>query len=237
MTLPSRTERADLRLGACLAVAGLAVQLPLGNWHPHEQDPNASREAFIEYAQSNDWVLVHIGQFLGAALVCFGLVLLARTLARPRGVAGALALIGGAAAIVATAVFAVQMAVDGVALDAAIGAWLDADPGNRAAAFLVADSIRAVEKGLSGFFHLSNGITLLAFGLSIAIGRHLPRALGWIGAAAGAAFLALGSIVAHTGFSAAGATVALVATVLVAVFLTGLALVAWLRTPVSSTAG
>ena len=133
-----------------LAVVGLILQVPLSFWHPHQADPNDSPAAFAEYAQSNDWVLVHIGQFAGALLITLGLVALARHLARQPGITGALATLGGAAAVLVAAVFAVQMAVDGVALKATIDAWTIADgSSDKAAAFLVADGIRSLEKALS----------------------------------------------------------------------------------------
>jgi hypothetical protein len=149
-------------------------------WHPPQADPNDSPGAFAEYAQSHNWVLVHIGQFTGALLITLGLVALARHLSRQPGITGALAIPGGAAAVLVAAVFAVQMAVDGVALKATIDAWTIADgSADKAAAFMVADGIRSLEKALSGFFHLCNGVTLLALGLALATGRG-SRA-GWAG--------------------------------------------------------
>jgi hypothetical protein len=223
-----------LRLGAVLAVVGLLLQVPLSFWHPHQADPNDSAGAFAEYAQSNNWVLVHIGQFTGALLITLGLVALARHLSRQPGITGALAILGGAAAVLVAAVFAVQMAVDGVALKATIDAWTIADgSADKAAAFLVADGIRSLEKALSGFFHLCNGVTLLALGLALATGRGFPRWLGWVGAAAGTAFLVEGVVVAQTGFSHQAANIALVPTVLLPVFLIGVAVAMWRTTPIS----
>jgi branched-subunit amino acid transport protein len=126
------------------------------------------------------------------------------------------------------------MAVDGVALKAAIDAWTIADgSADKAAAFLVADGIRSLEKALSGFFHLCNGVTLLALGLALATGRGFPRWLGWVGAAAGTAFLVEGVVVAQTGFSHQAANIALVPTVLLPVFLIGVAVAMWRTTPIS----
>jgi hypothetical protein len=72
--------------------------------------------------------------------------------------------------------FAVQMAVDGVALKAAIGTWIDAvSPGDQSAALQVAEAVRWTEKGLGGFFQFINGITLLASGVSIALGTRYPK--------------------------------------------------------------
>jgi hypothetical protein len=177
---------------------------------------------------------VHIGQFVGALLITLGLVTLARHLARQPGITGALAILGGATAVLVAAVFAVQMAVDGVALKATIDAWTIADGStDKAAAFLVADGIRSLEKALSGFFHLCNGVTLLALGVALATGRGFPRWLGWVGAAAGTAFLVEGVVVAQTGFSHQAANIALIPTALLPVFLIGVAAAMWRTTPIT----
>ena len=202
--------------------------------HPSNADPNDSAAAFQEYAASNTWTIVHIGQFFAALLVALALVTLARSLTRQGGVAGALAVIGGVTAILVAAIFAVQMAVDGVALKATIDTWTSAtQAGDKASAYQVAEGMRALEKGLSGFFHLVNGTTLLALGLAIAFGRSYPRWLGWVGAVSGLGFLAGGIVTAHTGFSPLAGTVLLGPTVLGAIFLIGAAVCMWRR---SSTA-
>ena len=104
--------------------------------------------------------------------------------------------------ILVAAIFAVQMAVDGDALKATIDTWTNAtQSGDKASAYQVAEGMRALEKGLSGFFHLVNGTTLLVLGLAIAFGRCYPRWLGWVGAVSGLGFLAGGIVAAHTGFS------------------------------------
>ena len=184
--------------------------------HPSNADPNDSAAAFQEYAASNTWTIVHLGQFFAALLVALALVTLAWSLTRQGGVAGALAVIGGVTAILVAAIFAVQMAVDGVALKATIDTWTNAtQAGDKASAYQVAEGMRVPEKGLSGFFHLVNGTTLLALGLGIAFGRSYPRWLGWVGAVSGLGFLAGGIVTAHTGFSPLAGTVLLGPTSLV----------------------
>jgi hypothetical protein len=131
-------------------------------------------------------------------------------------------------AVLVAAVFAVQMAVDGVALKAAVDAWAGASStAERSAAFGVAEGVRSVEKGLSSFFHLTNGLTLLALGLSAVLGHRLARWFGVAGALAGAAFLVGGVTVARTGFSAEANRVLLPALLLSAVFLVGASWSLW----------
>ena len=158
--------------------------------------------AFHEYARSGDWVLVHLGQFLGLMLATIGLVAMATYLGRQRGPAGFLGQVAVVTAVVSAAVFAVQMAVDGVALKAAVDTWDAATAtADRSAAYRVAESVRSVEKGLSALFNLINGLTLLSLGLGLTMASGRGRRLGWIAAVAGVGFVAVGVLTARTGFS------------------------------------
>jgi hypothetical protein len=196
--------------------------------HPSDAQPNDSAAAFREYATSHLWTEIHIGQFFGTLLIVVAFVALSRALMAQPGLAGVFAALGGIAAMVLAAVFAVQMAVDGVALKGAIDAWINAaGTSNEAAAFAVADGIRWVEKGLSGFFQLLTGTTLLALGLSISLGHRFPRWLGWTGAAAGVGSLAGGTLTALTGFSPVASLTLLPAMLLSLVFLLGVSATVW----------
>jgi hypothetical protein len=93
----------------------------------------------------------------------------------------------------------------------------------------LADGIRWVEKGLAGFFQMLTGTTLLALGVSIALGDRFPRWLGWVGAAAGVGSLAGGTATAHTGFSPEASLTLLPGTLLSLVFLLGVCTAVWRR--------
>jgi len=227
---PAVRDRALLRIGAVAAVAGIVLEILMEILHPSKADPNNSVAAFREYAaHSNTWTAVHIGQFFAALCVMIGLVALARSAGRQPGLPSALALLGGITAVMVATVFAVQMAVDGVALKAAFDAWAGASGAEKTVAFRIADEVRWLEKGLGGFFQMLNGVALIALGLSLALGRRYPRWLGWIGAVAGAGFLAGGGSTAHTGFSGQAGTIPLAPTVLAAVVLVGAAGPMWRR--------
>lgn len=200
-TKATKRDKALLRLGAITGIAGIVVQIAMSVLHPHREQPNDSVASFHEYAESGNWIAVHIGQFAGALLLALTIVALARALSRGGGVSGAFAVVAGVGAIVVTAIFAVQMAVDGVALKGAIDTWIAAPAADRASAFHVADGVRLVEKGLSGFFNLMNGVAFATLGLSIAFGNGYRRWIGWVGAFAGLGLAVGGVAVAHTGFS------------------------------------
>jgi Domain of unknown function (DUF4386) len=226
---PVSVDKALLRLGAVAGTLGIVLQVVMDRLHPHGVDPNDSAAVFREYAGSHDWTWVHIGQFAGTLLIIVGLIALARSLSRQAGVAGALGVVGAVTGMLVAAVFAVQMAVDGVALKAAIDAWTGASGADQAAAFQVAESVRWTEKGLGGFFQMVEGVTLLTLGLSVALGRRYPRWLGWVGVVTGVGIIAGGTMTAHSGFSAAAGLILTPATVLLAVFLVGIFIVMWRR--------
>jgi hypothetical protein len=235
VTPPTDTLRIEsptqLRLGTAALVTGLLSQIPLGAMHPHRENANDSVAAFHEYARSGDWVLVHLGQFLGLTLATIGLVAMATSLGRHRGVASFLGLAAAVMAVVSAAVFAVQMAVDGVALKAAIDAWEAASStADATTAFRVAESVRSVEKGLSALFNLVNGLTLLSLGAGLSLGGGRGRRLGWIAAVAGVGFVAVGFLTARTGFSHEATSVALPATGALLVFAVGMTFAGWRQT-------
>lgn len=228
---PPNADRALLRTGAVAGLLGVPLQVVLDQLHAgHAHAPNDSAGVFREYAASSIWTAVHIGQFFGTLLIGVALVTLAWSIARHGGIARALGLSGGFAALASVTVFAVQMAVDGVALKATVDAWVRATtPADKLMAFQVAEGVRWIEKGLSSFFHLLNGTALLGLGLSVALARTHPRWLGWVGAAAGVGFIAGGFITAHTGFSPEAAAVLTPALVVLVVFLVGTSISMWRR--------
>jgi hypothetical protein len=221
-------DRAMLRFAAAAGVIGVLVEIVMDQLHPATAPPNDSAAAFLEYSRSSAWTAVHIGQFTGAFLVTLMLLTIARLGAARRGATGVLATVGGFAALLYAAVFAVQMAVDGVALKGAIHRWVTATgAGEKQAAFLTASAVRDLEKGLAGFFQLLGGTSLLALGLSIAIGGLLPRWLGGVAVVAGAGLVAGGVLTAHTGFSSTASAVLLGPSVLLLVFVLGASVPMW----------
>ena len=221
---PRSVNASLLTVGLMAAVVGIVVEVVMGVLHPSHAQPNNSAAAFEEYSHSQDWTYVHIGQFAGTLLVVIALVAIARTLSGQAGMGGAMAVVGTVTAVLIGAVFAVQMAVDGVALKGTVDTWAHASTAtDRSAAFLVADGVRWIEKALSSFFHLLNGTTLLALGLSVLFGQMARRWLGWVGVIAGIGFLVGGVITSRTGFSPDASRVLTPALASSAVFLIGTA--------------
>lgn len=225
---PGSGDRALFRLGSVLGVLGIGLVVVMeGFLHPNRAHPNDSPAAFREYAASGSFTSVHIGDFVGMLCIVLALVALQRSLVHQGGWPSACAAVGVVAAVVTAAVFTVQMAVDGVALKAAVDDWVAAPAVQRPAAFRVAEGIRDLEKGLSGFFQMANGIALLSFGLAVALSRRHPRWLGVVGVLAGVGALAGGWTTAHTGFSAAASRFSLPTILFLLIFVLGVSGVLW----------
>jgi hypothetical protein len=190
------------RVACLLLVGGAGTAIIAGLLHPHDQLPNSHVAAFAEYAHSTDWLWVHALQFLSAALVVAGLLILGRALQRV-GAAPDLLRLGDAAAAATAALIAVNMAVDGVALKHAVDAWVNAPPQDRASRFAAAETVRWLEWGVNSYFTILLGLTLLLFAGALLRHGHLgarARLAGVTGTLAGALLVLNGLTVGAHGF-------------------------------------
>jgi len=179
-------------------VGGLLLTLIVTHEHPAGDDDNYP-VIFAKYAESNDWVAVHLIQFAGILLVLGGFLVLYRVL-QLRGVVPLLAGFAAAAAIAAGAVWAALQAIDGVALKQAVDAWANASGAQKSIRFADAQTVRWAEWGLNTYFRLLLGLTAVLFGIAIARTDIATRWLGWAGVVGGLAYMASGVAVAYAGF-------------------------------------
>ena len=201
-------DRALLRMGAVSMVLGLLLGIGVAPFHGGT--PPEDLQAVLPQIAANDyWVVVHLAQFVGDVLVLVGFVALFRSITQGAsvGASGALARMGIVVAVVAESVYAVNQAVDGIANKFVAQEWVSASPAEKAVAFRIADTVRHIEIGTSSLWALSGGITLLLFGLAIALGRAYPRILGWIAIAVGAGQVVYALNLAYNGFSSEGSLV------------------------------
>src|SRR5215208_957049 len=154
---------------------------------------------FMEYAQSDSWVAVHLAQWLAALLVFGGWIALYYFLtARPDSSAG-VARFGFGAAVLTLASITMLQAVDGVALKWAVDAWASAPADQEVAAFAAAEAVRWTEYALQSYSNILLGLTLILYGLAIALGTVYPRWLGWVAAGSGVAWIVHGLMVPYIG--------------------------------------
>jgi len=80
---PSRASRpvaapssAAVRTGTLLVLTGVLTGYAVTALHPHREAPNDHAHVFAEYAASEDWIIVHLGQFLAGAVLLVGMLVL-----------------------------------------------------------------------------------------------------------------------------------------------------------------
>ena len=194
------TQRFTPRIGALLLALSVIASVIGNGLHPSRQDPMDNPRVFQEYAQSDEWILAHLGQFAGYLFAFAGLVVLSQLLLGERTRAAVAAYLGFAAATASLAVAAVLQAVDGIALKAMVDTWAQASGPPQAVAFGAAESMRWLEIGINSLFRLLQGTTLAVVGLALVLSDRFPRWLGWFGVICGLALVLRGIAVAFVGF-------------------------------------
>ena len=189
------------RLGAVALPLGIIVLLVSEYFHPSRVDPMDNPAVFMEYAQSDSWTIVHLGEYFGFLLLLGGLVALYYSISAKPGVGAGLAPFGLAAAVTAAASFTVLQAVDGIALKRAVDAWVSAPADQEVARFAAAEAVRWIEIGMNSLSYFLAGLTLFLYGVAIASGSVYQRWVGLMALISGAAFMYNGVVeVAYEGF-------------------------------------
>ena len=214
------------KIGAVALLIGVLLIAISEIFHPSREDPMDFPAVFSEYAKSNVWTTVHLGEYFGFLCLLGGLVALYYSVSARPGAGAGLAPFGLAAAVVTAASFTVLQAVDGITLRYAIDAWVSAPPAQKPAAFAAAEVARWTEIGMNSLSYFLAGLTLFLFGLAIALGRVYPRWTGLLAALSGAALMYNGAVeVAYEGF--VSSIIKLVGLLLLAVWAFVMAALMW----------
>lgn len=195
---PAVSRRRDLVISGILMVTGLLINVAFTVLHPAGREDDHS-EIFADYAASDSWVLVHLGQFVGVTCALAGLLVLYRLLATGRS--RLLAQLGTAAVVATTATWAVVQGLDGVGLKQAVDAWTAASGAQRQILFGDAETIRWLEWGFQSYFRLLLGISFALAGAAILMGRHVTGWLGWTAVMGGLCSLLIGVDVGYSGLA------------------------------------
>lgn len=217
--ITTRIGAVALPLGVILFVVATAI------FHPHREDPMDNPAVFMEYAQSDSWVVIHFAQWIAALLLSGGLVSLYYSITTKPGASAGIARFGLAAAVLTAGAFTMLQAVDGVALKWAVDAWAGAPASQEVAAFAAAQAVRWTEYALQSYSNILLGLTLLLYALAMALGNSYPRWLGWVAASSGVAWIIHGGMVPYVGFF--DSIPRLVAIVLLAVWAFIIAVLMW----------
>ena len=172
--------------------------------HPSGEDPFNHPLVLAEYAHSELWVGIHIGQFAGTMMVFVGgFVTIYRLLTNAESsYTSLLGLIGFALTIITASTFAILQAVDGVALKFAVDSWMaSSEEEEKDLIFRVAEGIRWTEYGVNSVFRLLQGTVAIVFGLAIAKSILFNRWIGIGGVIIGLITLLAGVEVSYSAFA------------------------------------
>lgn len=196
--------RTAIRVGAGCLVAGVLLTVLFTLMHPSRVDPADSPAVFVEYAESDAWLTVHLGQLVGTLLLLAGLIVLFGQLSdRPR--VRLMAWTGIASAIVTAVIISILQGVDGVSLKHMSDLYAERGADPASPAFFGAEAVRWVEVGINAVYRMFLGMTMLLAGLVIARDGMYPRWFGWLGVVlAIAAWMLRGVVVWYTGFEHLG---------------------------------
>jgi hypothetical protein len=190
--ITTRTGAVALPLAIILFVVSTAI-------HPSREAPMDNPAVFMEYAQSDSWIAVHFAQWFAVLLLFGGLVALYYSITTKSEAAAGVARFGFGAAVLTAASLTMLQAVDGVALKWAVDAWANAPADQEIAAFAAAEALRWTEYSLQSYSNILLGLTLILYGLAIALGTVYPRWLGWVAVGSGVAWIVHGVLVPFIG--------------------------------------
>ncbi len=220
-----------LRLSATLLFVGELLFLLAGFFHQMiEKAPaNNHSAAFADYAASGNWIAVHLGQFVGTAILIAGLLVLFFALNVSQGTPRWVGFFGAISAGVTLALAGVVYAVDGVALKQAVDAWASAPAAEKAARFASAEAIRWLEWGTKSYQNFMLGLALVLFAIVIVWTARVPRLIGYLMGLSGLALLVHGWVLGTEGFSATDTVPNLLGLILPLAWSIWLLIVAWRR--------
>jgi hypothetical protein len=218
-------DRKSLRLSATLLFIGIlvfGVTIPL-----HPPGANNHQAAFTAYANSSSWTAIHLGQFVGTAVMIAGLLVLFFALNLSEGSPRWLGFFAAIAAGVTLALAGVRFAVDGVALKQAVDAWASAPAAEKAARFASAEALRWLEWGTVSYQNFMFGLALVLFAIVIAWTARVPRPIGYLMGVSGLALLVVSWVVGTEGFAPIGEVPSYAAQVFLIAGSIWLLIVAW----------
>ena len=199
------SQRPVLIFGSISFIAGAIIMILSTMIHPSGEDPFNHPLVLAEYAHSELWVGIHLGQFVGTMMVFIGgFVAIYRLLANSESsIVSFLGLIGLALTIITASTFAILQAVDGVALKFAVDSWMASSGGEeeKETIFRVAEGIRWTEYGVNSVFRLLQGTVAIVFGLAIVKSIIVNRWIGIVGVVIGLITLVAGVEVSYSAFA------------------------------------
>ena len=190
-------DRTLIRIGAVSAIIGAVLFMIANVLHPRSSNIEITQAQIETVAASDIWLTDHLVLLVSGLLLLGGLVAMRRSITGQPGAAWAE--FGYASALVSTGVWVVLMGLDGIVSKVVHDAYAAA-PG--AVTLAVAEMMEEIDIGLlSTFIIVFFGVTLLLYGLGVALSDNFPRWLGWVAVVLAIASLIAGFVQAYTGLS------------------------------------
>lgn len=219
-------DRASLRMSAGLLLAGQLLYILVTQFHAGGA-ANDHPAIFTVYAGSAIWKAVHVGQFMSAAILIAGLLVLPFAVTAQGERRRWFGRFGAALAVVALALYGVLQAVDGVGNKEVDDAWVNAPDAEKAARFASAEAMRWLEWGARSYHDFALGIALLLIAAAIVGAVGVPRPIAYLMGLSGLTYLVQGWVVGSEGFSETHTILILVAWALTLAWMIWLVVVAW----------
>ncbi len=195
-------DRKLLGLSATLVLIG-GVLVTVLTLFVHPKGGGTEEANFAIGAASEAWTAIHLGQFVGWAVLLAGLLVVFFALNLAEGTPRRVGFFGAISAGVAIALSGVLYAVDGVANKQAWMAWVSAPAAERAARFASAQALRWLEWGISSYQFFLFGLSLVLFAIVIVWTARVPRPIGYLMGVSGLALFVAGWLIGTTGFTSA----------------------------------
>jgi hypothetical protein len=190
-------------------------------------DANDHPAVFAGYAGSGIWTAVHVGQFAATTILLAGLFVLFLALETQEATARWLGRCGAASAAVALALYAVVMAVDGVALKQAVTAWVSAPDAEKATRLASAEAIRWLEWGARSYQSFVLGLALLLLAAAVVRTAWIPQPIAYLVGLSGLTYLAQGWVAGTEGFTRTHDLLIVLAWLLNVAWMISLVVLAW----------
>src|SRR5688500_12380578 len=155
----ARTGAVALPLGVILLLAATAA-------HPSRENPMNHEAVFREYALSDGWIPIHFTQWVAALVFFGGLIALYFAMTVNREGPTVLARFGLAGVVLTAAAITMLQAVD---------ACVDAPTDQESSTFAAAKALRWTEYAIQSYSNILLGLTLIFFGLAVALNNVYSR--------------------------------------------------------------
>ena len=198
-------QRKSVVVSGALLILGFVVLGVASQFHPHELAANNHVQSFTQYTHWPGWTADHLLFFVAALITISGVMVLVDALDVEGEIPRLVGRLATMSAVVAVALSAVRMMVDGVVLEKAVNAWAAAPAAEVAARYASAESARWMEEASGSYQSFMIGLAMVALGGLILGTARVPRPIGALIALSGIGYLGIGWVLGESGFAPQGA--------------------------------